>query len=313
MASAHVVAGVTSSPILDAVVIGAGPAGLTAGIYLGRFRRNFLLFDSGDSRASWIPRSHNHPGFPDGVNGIELLTRMRAQAERYGVAVRKAKVDDIVQVEEGFRILGGGEDLIARNVLLATGVSDNEPPLPGVEQAIRQALVRICPICDAYEVIDQQVAVISDSALGAREAQFLLTYTPRVTLIHIGAPDALSAEVRAELAADRIDLIETPIERVMLDNTRIDALCFGPDEPRRFDALYSALGVTPRVDLAVKLGVRCTEDGRLAVDDHQQTSVPGLFAAGDLVRGLNQISTAEGEAAIAATAIHNRLRGKLQS
>lgn len=301
----------TSSPILDAVVVGAGPAGLTAGIYLGRFRRNFLLFDSGDSRASWIPRSHNHPGFPDGVNGIELLGRIRTQAERYGAAVRKAKVEEIVQVDEGFRVFGGGEDVVARNVLLATGVSDNEPPLPGVDQAIRQALVRICPICDAYEVIDQEVAIISDSALGAREAEFLKTYTPHVTLIHIGPADGLSQEVRANLERQKIDLIETPVEKVMLDNDRIDALCIGPGEPRRFDALYSALGVTPRSDLALKLGARLASDDRLYVDDHQQTSVPGLFAAGDLVRGLNQISTAEGEAAIAATAIHNRLRGAL--
>lgn len=301
----------TSSPILDAVVVGAGPAGLTAGIYLGRFRRNFLLFDSGDSRASWIPRSHNHPGFPDGVNGIELLGRIRAQAERYGAAVRKAKVEEIVQVDEGFRVVGGGEAVVARNVLLATGVSDNEPPLPGVDQAIRQALVRICPICDAYEVIDQDVAIISDNALGAREAEFLKTYTPRVTLIHIGPAVALSREVRADLERQKIGLIETPVEKVMLDNDRIDALCLGPGEPRRFDALYSALGVTPRSELALKLGARLASDDRLYVDDHQQTSVPGLFAAGDLVRGLNQISTAEGEAAIAATAIHNRLRGAL--
>lgn len=298
----------THPKILDAAVIGAGPAGLTAGIYLGRFRRDFVLFDSGDSRASWIPRSHNHPGFPDGVNGIELLGRMRAQAERYGAAVRKAKVESLVQVPEGFRLEAGGEAVIARTVLLATGVSDNEPPLPGVEDAIRQALVRICPICDAYEAMDQRIAVISDSALGARECQFLKTYSPDVTLVHIGPPEALSTDIREQLAAENIGLIETPPERVLLDNDRIAALCFGP-EPREFDTLYAALGVEPRSELAVAIGARFDEGKRLFVDDHQQTSVPGLYAAGDLVRGLNQISTAEGEAAIAATAMHNRLRG----
>jgi thioredoxin reductase (NADPH) len=156
--------------------------------------------------------------------------------------------------------------------------------------------------------MDQAVGVIGDDARGAREAQFLRTYTSDIALIHVGRPEALPEEERTALEAAGIALIETPVERVVLDNARIHALCFGPGEPRRFDAIYSALGVTPRSELALRLGARLATDGRLKVDDHQQTSVPGLFAAGDLVRGLNQISTAQGEAAIAATAIHNRLR-----
>jgi thioredoxin reductase (NADPH) len=294
--------------LLDAIVIGAGPAGLTAGIYLGRFRRDFLLFDSGDSRASWIPTSHNHPGFPDGVGGIELLRRIQAQAERYGAVVRKAKVESLARDGENFRAVTGGEEVWARNVLLATGVSDNEPPLPGVEAAVRKGLIRICPICDGYEAMDQRLAVIGAAALGAREALFLKTYSDDITLIHVGAPADLPDPDRRALEAAGIDLVETSIDRVMLDNDRISALCFGPGEPRRFDAVYSALGVEPRSELAVRIGARFDDGRRLYVDDHQQTSVAGLYAAGDLVRGLNQISTAQGEAAIAATAIHNRLR-----
>lgn len=294
--------------ILDAIVIGAGPAGLTAAIYLGRFRRNFMVFDVGDSRASWIPTSHNHPGFPDGVGGLELLARMKAQAERYGCAVRKAAVEDIFSDNDGFRVLAGGETLVARTILLATGVADNEPPLPGVQAAIRNGLVRICPICDGYEAIDQKLAVIGASDLGAREALFLKTYSDQITLIHGGEAAALSAANRRALAEAGIDVIETAIQRVVLDNERIGALCLGPGEPRHFDLIYSALGVEPRVDLAVRLDARFDDGSRLYVDDHQQTSVPGLYAAGDLVRGLNQISTAQGEAAIAATAIHNQLR-----
>lgn len=294
--------------ILDAIVVGAGPAGLTAGIYLGRFRRDAVVFDSGDSRAAWIPTSHNHPGFPDGIGGIELLGRIRAQAERYGAVVRKAVVEGLEVDELGFRAVVEGKDLFARTVLLATGVSDNEPPLPGVEAAVRQGLVRICPICDGYEAMGQRLAVIGAGAPGAREAMFLKTYSNQVTLIHVGAPADLPDPDRRDLMEVGIDLIETGVERVVLDNQQISALCLGPGEPRRFDIIYSALGVEPRSELAVRLGARFDDGGRLYVDDHQQTSVPGLYAAGDLVRGLNQISTAQGEAAIAATAIHNRLR-----
>ncbi len=294
--------------IHDAIVVGAGPAGLTAGIYLGRFRRNAVIFHSGDSRAAWIPTSHNHPGFPDGVGGVELLGRIQAQAERYGALIRQATVNELAVHKAGFRALVDGEEVLARTVLLATGVSDNEPPLPGVEAAVRQGLVRICPICDGYEAMNQRLAVIGACALGAREALFLKTYSNQVTLIHVGEADDLPAAERRDLMEVGIDIIETGVERVVLDNHQISALCLGPGEPRRFDIIYSALGVEPRSELAIRMGARFDDGGRLYVDDHQQTSVPGLYAAGDLVRGLNQISTAQGEAAIAATAIHNRLR-----
>jgi thioredoxin reductase (NADPH) len=293
--------------ILDAAVVGAGPAGLTAAIYLGRFRRDFAVFDSGDSRAAWIPCSHNHPGFPDGVGGVELLSRMRAQAQRYGARIVAAEVADLEVVDEGFRLTIQDKVWLARCVLLACGVSDNEPDLPGVKAAIRRGVVRICPICDGYEVSGQALAVIGDGALGAREALFLTTYSDQVSLVHVGPPAALAQAERRELAAAGIEVIETAMDQVVLDNERLQALVF-EGRARRFDVVYAALGVTPRFDLAARAGARFDDAGRLFVDDHQQTSVPGLYAAGDLVRGLNQISTATGEAAIAATAMHNLLR-----
>jgi thioredoxin reductase (NADPH) len=293
----------------DALVIGAGPGGLAAAIYLGRFRRRFRVVHDGESRAGWIPLSRNHPGFPDGVSGKDLLARMRAQAERYGAAVEEGRVERLERTGFGFTATVGGAPVHARAVILATGVVDKVPALPGVEAAIREGLVRICPICDGYEVQGQAVGVIGDDARGAREALFIAsTFTPHVTLIHAGAPDALPAADRAALEAAGVELITAPVQAVQLDNRRIGALVFEGGEPRRFDALYSALGVAPRCELAVQAGAALADDGRLIVDEHQQTSVPGLYAAGDMVRGLNQISTAEGEAAIAATALHNRLR-----
>ena len=294
--------------ILDAAIIGAGPAGLTAAIYLGRFRRTFRVFDGGDSRAAWIPRSHNYPGFPDGVTGPDLLTRLRDQAGRYGAEIVAAEIDGLETTDEGFRLTSGDQAWTARHVLLACGVADNEPALPGVEAAIRRGLVRICPICDGYEMTGKALAVIGQDALGSNEALFLAdTYSDQVSLIHVGPAPALPDACRTELAARGVEVIETGIEDVVLDSDRLRAFVV-EGRPREFDAVYSALGVTPRFDLAARVGARFEDDGRLIVDDHQQTSVPGAYAAGDLVRGLNQITTAEGEAAIAATAIHNRLR-----
>lgn len=294
--------------LYDCVVVGAGPAGLTAAIYLARFRRDFLVVDSGASRAGWIPRSRNHPGFPRGVRGKTLLARMRRQAETYGARIAPGHADRLEREAEGFRLEVDGQPVRGRKVILATGVVDNEPPIPGVEAAIAQGLVRICPICDGYEVIGQAVGVIGDDEHSAAEALFLTTYSDRVTLIHTGPTEALSPACRAQLEAAGVGLMEAPIESIALDAGRLDALCFAGGEPRRFDAVYSALGVTPRVSLAIDAGATRDESGRLLVSDHQETSIPGLYAAGDVVRGLNQISTAEGEGAIAATHVHNSLR-----
>ena len=297
----------TQSEIHDCVVVGAGPAGLTAAIYLARFRRDVLVIDSGASRVAWIPRSHNLPGYPDGVRGKTLLARMRRQAELYGARVRSGYVNDLKALKTGFRLQTDAGVLGAKRVILATGVIDNEPDVPGVEEAVLSGLVRVCPICDGFEVIGKSVGVIGSDDHGAREARFLTTYSDDVCLIHIGACDALSQAERSRLKAAGVSVIETPIERVVLDRRRIAALCFGPGEPRRFDALYSGLGITPRAGLAVDAGARLDAEGRLVVGPHQEPSVAGLYAAGDVVRGLNQISTAEGEGAIAATDVHNSL------
>ncbi|CAN5408533.1 NAD(P)/FAD-dependent oxidoreductase [soil metagenome] len=293
---------------VDAIVIGAGPAGLTAAIYLARFRRQVLVLHDGDSRAAWIPQSHNHPGFPGGIVGVDLLQRIRRQAEDFGARIEQAQVTGLTVEDDGFQVATPDRMLVARSVILATGVVDRLPELPGVEAAVRRSLVRICPICDGFEVTGQAVAVIGDSALGAREAQFLQTYSDDVTLIHTGATGDLPQDERTKLAKVGVRLVEEPIDAVTLDHDRLTALAFTDHGRLVFDAVYTALGVDPRTELAVQAGARCCDDGRLIVDDHQQTTVAGLYAAGDLVRGLNQISTAQGEAAIAATALHNRLR-----
>jgi thioredoxin reductase (NADPH) len=292
----------------DAVIVGAGPAGLTAAVYLARFRRRFLVIDAGQSRARLIPRTHNHPGFPKGIVGTTLLAKMRNHARRYGAPIARGTVQTLAAKDGLFEVGLKRGALRAHNVLMATGVIDNEPKLPGFERAIADGLIRICPICDGYEVSGQKVAVIGNSAHGAREAMFLRTYTPDVTLIHVGTPQTLPDDERRELAAAGLAVIETPIQGVRMDQGRIIAFDMDGGPQRRFDTLYSALGATPRRLLAAGLGAEMDEQGKLVVDDHQNTSVRGLYAAGDLVRGLNQLTVAEAEAAIAATDIHNRLR-----
>ncbi|MFJ6023132.1 NAD(P)/FAD-dependent oxidoreductase [Brevundimonas sp. NPDC092305] len=292
----------------EILIVGAGPAGLTAASYLARFRRRVLVADGGAPRACWIPVSHNMPGFPTGITGDAILKRMTEQAEEYGAVIEAGRVEAITPDGHGFRARLNGRDLHVRAVLLAVGVEDNHPPLPGVERAIEHAIVRICPICDGYEATDRKVAVIGKDHVGVREAAFLKTYTDAVTLIHVGPPDALDEASKAEAARLAIPVEMADIEDVRLEENRVVALCWG-GEDRSFDLVYSALGTRPNIELAHALGAELApEDGRLTVDDHQATSVPGVYAAGDVVRGLNQIAVATAEAAVAATAIHNALR-----
>ena len=299
--------------MLDCVVVGGGPAGLTAAIYLARFRRDFRVVESGDSRAGWIPRSHNHPGFPDGVRGPVLLARMRRQAERYGAQIVQGRVESLKPWRGGFRVSTGADVFHARTVILATGVHDNAPPIPGLENGVARGLVRICPICDAYEVIGRRVGVIGLDEHAAREAEFLKTYSDDVAFIYVGPVGAMTPPTRTILEAAGIEIVESAIQHVVLKARRITAFDFGADAPRPFDVVYSALGVTPRIRLATQIGAQMGEDNCVVVDAGQQTSIPGLYAAGDVVDGLNQISTACGEGATAATNIHNRLRGAAAS
>ncbi|WP_291535521.1 NAD(P)/FAD-dependent oxidoreductase [Brevundimonas sp.] len=289
----------------EVLVIGAGPAGLTAATYLGRFRRDTLVVDGGEPRASWIPVSHNMPGFPAGISGADILKRMREQAREYGAVVTADRVAELAKEGQGFVARIDGRSVRARAVLLATGVVDRHPDLKGVERAVQRSLVRICPICDGYEATDKAVAVIGHSDKGAREAAFMRTYSDRVALIHIGPPEALTRQ--AALQRLGVEVILAPLDAVVLEKDRVTALTWG-GQTRAFDLVYSALGASPNAELARGLGARLSDDGRLEVDLHQATSVPGLYAAGDVVRGLNQIAVATAEAAVAATDIHNRLR-----
>jgi thioredoxin reductase (NADPH) len=284
----------------DCLIIGGGPAGLTAAIYLARYRRSVLVVDAGDSRAALIPKTHNHPGFM-GISGAELLMRMRQQAERYGVLIQLGTIARVQKQHRHFA--AAGTELRAQRVLLSTGIKDLSPEIPRLKTAIRRGVVRYCPVCDGYEATDLSVAIYGAWPQAAAKAAFLRAYTRDVTVLLDSEPgECVNDRLRppgihvAQARAVKFAQGETGIQALLADGSKLE-----------FDILYPALGCDTRADPVSTLGAQRGPTGSLVVNDKQETSVAGLYAAGDVVSDLHQICVAEGHAAVAATAIHNSL------
>jgi thioredoxin reductase (NADPH) len=292
-----------SESLLDCMVVGAGPAGLTAATYLARFRRHLLLADAGASRARWIPASHNCPGFPFGVAGNELLARFRLQADTYGVPQVRTRITRLSRHEDGFTLGDGERHWHARTVILATGVVDRVPMLEGLEEAIAAGIVRLCAVCDAYEARDDVIGVLAPAEAAVGHAAFLRTFSRQVCAL--AADDAPWGEALQQRAADcGVQLWSMPQSLEIVEGACLAH--FADGRRLRLDTLYPVLGADAQSGLAAGLGARLDQAGALVVDDHLQTSVPGLYAIGDVVSALNQISVAVGHAAIAATTVHRR-------
>ena len=295
--------------VFDCVIIGGGPAGLTAGLYLARYRRTVLILDAGESRASWIATSHNQPAFPDGISGTELLHRMREHTELYSVPGIAARVDTIRPSKAGYDVMFGGEVETARTVLLATGVINHIPTMDEAvhREAVARGLVRYCPVCDGFEAMDQSIAVLGADGHGAAEALFVRNYSKNVALLPARQVD-LDASQRRQLAAAGVEVVDRAVRSIEVVGDKIVTMVDGPQGKYQFDTLYPALGSTANSGLVRAIGAGVSEMGCLATDQHQMTTLDGIYGAGDVVEGLDQIAVAAGQAAVAATAIHNRLR-----
>ncbi|SFU54447.1 NAD(P)/FAD-dependent oxidoreductase [Nitrosospira multiformis] len=314
-----------SPGVVDCLIIGAGPGGLTAAIYLARFRRNIAIVDSGFSRAALIPTTHNCPGFPMGISGKEFLNRLRLQAAQYGVEVQAGEVMRLKQVENFFEAhvsnsansgtsrhrgeggSGGMSIIRAITILLATGTADLRLDTKHWKTCIQKGLIRLCPVCDAYEAKDQNIALISSSPReGVKHALFLRTYSRNVTLLYHAKAELTSGEKR-RLRKVNVEVIEDVLGSLHITGESKPSVRLSNGEELQFDVIYPMLGESPRSQLAVQLGARCNRQGKLIVDRHQRTTVAGVYAVGDVVDELNQISVAAAHAAIASTDIQNRL------
>ncbi|WP_375160702.1 NAD(P)/FAD-dependent oxidoreductase [Bradyrhizobium sp. RDT46] len=292
----------------DCLIIGGGPAGLMAAIYLARFRRSVCVVDAGASRAALIPRSHNVPGFVHGLSGAELIERMSAQLDELAVTRVAAEVTGLRRHEDGFQASWNGEAHAAATVILASGIVDTHPPFREWRAAVADEVLRYCPICDGFEATGRRIGIVGPLPRAAGKALFLRGYSRDVTLLATGPDDDRSAT--SELTEAGVEVVFAPDLHLGRSGEGVAAV-FAGGRTLQFDTVYPAMGAEVRSQLAVSLGAAHVEEGCLKVDDHQRTSVRGLYGIGDVVTDLHQISVAFGHAAVAACNIHHSLPRRL--
>ncbi len=296
--------------IHDIIIIGAGPAGLTAALYAARFLRSTLVIHDGTPRAAQIPLTRNVPGHDAGVAGLDLLERMTRHAGKCGADFVQGRVTDAHRADGLFHLTDTcGVTRSGRAVILATGVAQNQPPLPDDlhQAAVDAGVLRYCPVCDGFEHRGERIAVLGCDTSGAAEALFLSGYSTDVTLLPRRDVE-LTPEEQRDLEQAGVHVLSEAVTRFEPTDRHMMLHLEGSRAPQVFDVLYPALGSRPRNDLLHRLRLETSAAGKAAATAPFGTEIPGLYCAGDLVEGLDQISVAMGHGAVAATKAHNWLR-----
>jgi thioredoxin reductase len=297
-----------ATDVLDVVIIGGGPAGLSAALVLGRCRRTVLLVDSGEPRNA---RSRALHGFltRDGIDPLELLRLGRQELDVYGIEATDGTVADIVPVAQGFTArLSDGRAYDARMVLIASGVRDHLPDIPGLDDCYGLS-VHHCPYCDGWENRDRTIAVVGGGAAATALGLSLLTWARQVVVCSHG-PLRLAPRHRQQLAQHGIDAHAGPIDRIEHQQGQVDAIVLRGGVRVTCTAIFIATAQSPQSDLPHRLGCETGRHGVVKTDHLGQTCVPGLYVAGDASRDVQFAIVAAAEGAKAAVAMNKALQAR---
>jgi thioredoxin reductase len=290
----------------DAIIVGGGPAGLSAALVLGRCGRRVLVCDSGRYRNECSHAMHGYltrDGLPPG----ELLRIAREELVPYGVEYRKTTVTSAGKEGSGFHVvLEGGEKLAARKLLLATGVIDRLPEIDGIQKFYGQS-IHHCPYCDGWEWRDKPVAVYGTGKHGYALALSMLTWTCDIVLV-TGGDAGLDPEQRRELEAFGIVVREERIARLEGQDGKLEKIVLAGGQTLSRAALFFSSGQEQHCELAESLGCALNDKGTVDTTEKERTNVPGLFVAGDASRDVQFVIVAAAEGAKAAVAINEELQ-----
>jgi thioredoxin reductase len=292
----------------DVAIVGGGPAGLTASIWLARYLHTVVVVDSGDPR-NWETRGVNgFLGHPN-IRPAQLRGMGRDEARQYDVRFVDALCDRVTRHDDDhFELtLAEGKPLHARRLLLAIGLKDVWPAIPGLDR-VYGSTAHVCPDCDGYDCRDLKVAVIGSGRKAVGMALNLSTWTRDIIICTNGEPANLDLpEYCEKLDALNIPVIEFPISCVDHSGSRVHSLTFESGLALDCDKIFFAIGQYPADDLGAQLGCERDEGGHIIVDETYHTSVRNCFAAGDIVPGPQLAVAAAADGAIAALAIHKTL------
>lgn len=304
-----------ANDLYDCIVIGAGPAGLSASLFLARYLRRTLTFHHNSPRNEYAHGVHGFLGH-HGIRPAELLAKGRDEVTSHGGLIIEACVTAVEKVSaECFRVFAGPEEtepkvFESRRLLLATGLRDLTPDCPGFRDFYGSS-VHHCPDCDGYEVKDRRVAVLSHDNNSAAFAANLLTWTRHITLL--SDQREISTRDRAKLAELDVTVRTDAIIGLEGDKRtrQLERVLFSEGEPLECDALFFNLGTELATDFHDTLGCRLDdESGLLWVDKTRQTSINGVYAAGDITPNSQLAVVAAAEGAMAAIHIHRSLSPK---
>jgi thioredoxin reductase (NADPH) len=293
----------------DVIIIGGGPAGLTAGLYAGRGRFKTLLLEKLITGGQVMTTDHvdNYPGFPEGIAGFELSQRMRDQAERFGTEIRSAEVTGLKPGNPHHRVvLEGGEEIVGRAIIITCGAQPRRAGFPGETEFTGKG-VGYCATCDGALYRDETIAVVGGGDTALEDAMFLTRFAKKIYVIH-RRDQFRGAKLYQErvFASDKIEVIwDTTVTEIKGDKNvsgaRLKNVKTGQESDLAVTGIFVFVGIQPITGWLSK-GILDQDDfGFIKTNDTMATNIPGIYAAGDVrVKFLRQISTAVGDGAVAA-------------
>ena len=292
----------------DVIIVGGGPAGLSAALVLGRCRRRVLICDAGTPRNAASKALHGYLT-RDGIAPLDLLRIGRDELSPYGIEMRQALVTDVVRAGDGFDvIIGPSERVRAHSVLLATGIRDELPKVPGLAECYGTT-VHHCPYCDGWEHREKALAVIGHGAGAAGLSLSLKTWSDRVALCTNGPP-RLTRVQREQLAAQDVVVHEQRIAHVEHSDGRVGRIVLANEEPVPCESIFFAGPQAQQCDLPRRLGCEFTKKGTVKTNHLGETCVPGIFVVGDASRDVQFAIVAAAEGAKAGVAVNKVLQAR---
>jgi thioredoxin reductase len=291
----------------DVAVVGGGPAGLCSALWLARYLHKVVVVDSGDPR-NWETRGINGYLGHQGIRSPDLRAIGREECSKYGVDFVEGIVDQAVDESgELFAIqLRGGMTIEARRVLLAIGIKDYWPDIPGLDRCYGET-IHVCPDCDGYETRDKKTVVVGTGRKAVGMALALTTWTQQIVICTNGEKAGMSQVLLDTLRPLNIPVLEAPISCIVSKSTEILGLDLEGGMTLDCERLYFAIGQYPADDLGAQLGCERDDLGRLVIDERNHTSVKNVYAAGDIAPGPQLAIEAAASGAVAAIAIHASL------